>query len=252
MRKILIFYWYVPEFYWHPIYNLHLKNLLVFKDVFDEVRFVISTDNDLTLYNKTVESLGYILPDANFSHFINDKSTRESAFFFQKIINNLDKFDDNTALFFAHNKGVETYYKTKLECMNWINVMYYFNLRKKEKIDELLNDPKICAIGTGRRTNYAVGAFTDISAYKWHYAGTFFWIVPKRLKQYIIENNIIIPENPGRYHTEAFLGNIFSEDSEHCYTIGGDINNGSWEDYIDRALSDEEKKDYLEIESFYK
>ena len=248
MKKILVFYWYVPSFYWHPVYDLHLRNLSIYKDVFDEIIFFISHDEDSKGVNETIESINYFIPNCKMYQFKNDKVSRESAFFYEFIVKHLDEFKGDHAMFFAHNKGVQSIYVTWADRNNWINTMYYFNLRNVEKIDALLNDKKTCAIGCGRMTNYAPHEFSSFLKYKWMFTGTFFWILPNRLAKYIKDNNVEVIENKGRYYTEGFLGTIFPQDAEEVKcTLPDKKQEENWSQYIHRVASQDEINDYITV-----
>lgn len=248
MSKILVFYWYVPPFYWHPVYDLHLRNLQTYKDVFDDIMFFISADEDSKGVAETIESIKYFIPNANIHSFTNDKTSRESAFFYDFVVKNIGKFYDNPAIFFAHNKGVQSVYVPWTDRNNWINTMYYFNLRNVEKIDDLLNDEKTCAIGCGRITNYAPHEFAHFLKYKWMFAGTFFWIVPNRIAKYVKDNDIKILENTGRYYTEGFLGTIFPQDAEEIKcTLPDKKLRENWRQYVQRVASQDEINDYITV-----
>ena len=246
MRKILYLYWYVPPTYWHPVYNLHLRNLKTYRDIFDEIKIIISSDEGNSGVNKTIESMYYILPNAEFIQVKNDKEQRESAFFNEYIVKRLGDFDDNTAIFFAHNKGVDTTYTRFYDRNAWIDAMYYFNLSDKDLINRLLSDSTTCAIGTGKINNYVSPVFESFCAHRWIFAGTFFWIVPKRINEYIKEHGVQITPNTGRYYTEGFLGMIFPQDAEEIKCIGGDkVEYETWSDYIERNLTNDNVDDYV-------
>ena len=248
MKKVLYFYWYVSKKGWHQIYDLHLENLNRYKDIFDSVNFVISTDEDTDeeSINKTIDKLKGVRNDANFIRFRNDKQSRESKFFYDELICNLPSFPENVAIFFAHNKGVDSRYVSSKELKNWINVMYFANLSNKEKISELLVDNNTYTIGTNTIVNYN-SSNLKFAKYKWHYSGTFFWLVPKRIYLHIIENGIEVLDNTGRYYAEGFWGTIFPADSEHCVKLfGTKKNTDTFKSYVER-FDEVNKKKYKEI-----
>lgn len=248
MKKILYFYWYIPPFYWHPIYDLHLRNLYMYKDAFDEIHFFISSDKDSKGVSETIKSIKYFVPNCVITFVENNKEQRESAFFYNTITQNLENFPDDVAIFFAHNKGVQSIYVTPKDLDDWVNTLYYFNLRKIEKIDTLLNDTKVCAVGCGRMTNYSPQEFSKFLTHRWIFTGTFFWIVPKRIAKYVKDNNIKLIENPGRYYTEGFLGAIFPENAEEIKcTLPDKMHKENWAQYLKRAALQDEINDYINI-----
>ena len=248
MKKVLCFYWYVPVDYWNPVYCLHLLNISYYRDVFDEIFFAISTDGDDKLAEKTIESLRFFVPNARFAMVKNDKISRESKFFYEEIVNNLDRFSDNELVFFAHNKGADTNYVKKPDRNDWINSLYFLNLKDKNKIDEIFSDENVCAAGSGRMVNYAPHEFANFLKYRWMFAGTFFWIVPKRLKKYIENNKIEVIENTGRYYTEGFLGTIFPDDAKECVNIYPNKEvKDNWGQYLLKVLTADEISEYKKL-----
>ena len=249
MRKILVFYWYVPKKAWHPIYALHIKNLVLYADRFDEMVFAISSDEGSEDAVKDLElSLKYAFPKAKFMFCKNDPQARESAFFFKEIYGKLGEFDSNIAIFFGHNKGVDSTYIPDRERCYWINSMYFFNLMDIEKINEALSNENTCSIGVGKITNWRPTVFKNLCKYKWHYTGTFFWIVPSRIKKYIEENNVPELTDISRYSTEAFLGDIFPNNDGHCISIYKDKSRvEKWPDYTKRICDSEMFEEYKSI-----
>lgn len=248
MKKKLIFYWYVPPTYWHPIYDLHLRNLYLYKNVFDSIQFIISFDDDSVGVDETIKSIKYFVPNCDIMFFRNNKEQRESAFFYEVIAQNLGNFPEDVALFFAHNKGVQSIYVSPKDLDDWVNSMYYFNLRNVGKIDNFLSEEKTCAIGCGKMTNYSPNEFSGFLTHRWIFAGTFFWIVPNRIAKYVKENNITLKNNTGRYYTEGFLGTIFPENAEEVKCSIPQKNQiENWAKYVYRVASQEEINDYINI-----
>lgn len=248
MKKICFFYWYVPEFYWHPIYDLHLKNLYNFKDVFDEITFVIAYDEFTNAVTKTVESIGYFIPEAKFLLTINDKEKRESKFFYEEIAYKMGEFPDDVAIFFAHNKGVDTVYVPLKDRNEWVESLYFLNLHDVDKINSALSNECVCAAGSARLKNYAPPQFKGWCKYEWMYTGTFFWIVPKRVYNYAQKHDIKIDFEVGRYSTEGFLGAIFPDDAIECYRFNNDKTlKENFEEYLRRVLTNEELEEFMRI-----
>ena len=85
MKKVLKYYWYVNPSGWNVIYDIHLYNLGLYKNSFDETEFIISFDcgeTDLKEVDKTIGKLKEIFPDAKFTAYQNDKENRESKYFY--------------------------------------------------------------------------------------------------------------------------------------------------------------------------
>lgn len=247
MKKILKYYWYVNKDGWNYIYDIHLRNLRVFKNVFDEAEFIISFDcgeTPLEYVGDTIERLRGIFPDAKFTAYQNNKDNRESQYFYYEIENKLDSFDDDTAIFFAHNKGLATDYVTMVDRIAWINIMYYYNLRFIPRIDELLANEKVCAIGHFK----IYYPYWTNCKYNWHFPGTYFWVVPSRLKKRIEENNVKSLDWLDRYSTEGFLGTVFSYEDEACVEMKP--SKGEFESirkWLKNNVTEQEKEEYIQL-----
>ena len=218
MRKTLIFYWYIHKTGWHWTFDIHLKHLSELQGIFDKKRFVLSIDKDTPIehINETINKLKETCPDMTYEFFMNDAISRESSFFFEEIVLKLPKFGDDEAIFFAHNKGVQTTYISKERCVNWINDLYVDNLANVDEINGWLNDENVCCIGTHIHDDMVPPGMAKVAKYGWHYAGTFFWLVPKRIYKYVVDHEEgKILGNTGRYYAEGFLATILPYDNIH-------------------------------------
>ena len=215
MKKVLKYYWYIAKDGWHNIYDTHLRNLAYFKDVFDEYDFIISVDYGIdngAFVNMTIKRLKEIFPDARFWLYQNDPETRESNYFYHEIVEKIDTFGDDVAIFFAHNKGAGSTYCPLIDCEMWVDTMYYYNLNN---VDSLLSDEKICMVGHYKQ----IANLLPYCKYGWQYPGTFFWIVPSRVKNFVKNTNKSLPNWIDRYSTEGFAGAIFRKDDPYCVAI---------------------------------
>ena len=177
---------------------MHLKNLSLYKDVFDEVYFVFSYDDDtnfsFVLYS--IVKVHNVIPNMKFKTFKNNEMFGESLYFYNEIATKLDNFDKNDVLFFAHNDFSEN-------LQYWINIMYFANLYNIDRINNYANDDDVLCMGTF----LTLGKYFDFMEYGWHYSGTFFWFKPYLMQKSINERNKEIPQNE-RYFTEAFFGSV--------------------------------------------
>lgn len=244
MKTHMIFYWYVPLCGWHKIYDLHIKNLEIYANRFDKVTFVISCDenshNDYkTHINMTIERLKSICNDADFIKYKNDSTLRESYYFYNEIVNKLDSFGDEI-IFFAHNKGVATWYETESSLNDWINVMYFENLNDIESIKNLFKDTELCSVGTYKISSSKPWSFLK---YKWHYSGSYFWMCPKRIYSEIIKNNEVIP-NVNRYFAEGFLGSVIDDVETKTLGLLGNYEGHAYSKWPIERMSKEEFEKY--------
>jgi hypothetical protein len=212
IKKTLIYYWYVHSTGWQDLYDLHISNLKIYKDVFDKEIFIISRDDDTNpeYVSAVIDKLRSIFPDAEFKAYKNDKTLRESCYFYNEIATKLQDYPDEW-YFFAHNKGVDTYYTSKENCKDWICGMYFMNLNFMDSIETNMNLKDTCVIGTYLIRGVKQWSFLK---YNWHFSGTFWWFNPSRVYKVMKENNNEIPSN-NRYFTEGFFGSVIPDDEKY-------------------------------------
>lgn len=247
MIKHLIFYWYVKPDGWCDVYDLHLKNCLFYKDIFDKVTLVLSVDDDTDaeLINTTKDMFLRVFPLAEVINFKNNKEQRESAFFCSDVMGKLKEYNNNEACFFAHNKGFYSFYREKDDLFDWINCMYFCNLYNKTMIDSLLKNEDTITVGSCNVKNCKPKHFAACK-YGWHYQGTFFWFIPSRLSKYLEEHNEKEPPL-GRYYTEMLFGALFPCESKHNIKLYGFKDTGDkYKDYIQRNFPEETKRDFFD------
>jgi hypothetical protein len=210
--KTLLYYWYIHDTGWKPIYNFHLLNLRVYKGVFSKAIFILSHDDGINqeYIDKVKTSILEIFPNAEIRYYKNDKQLRESVWFYNEVALKLYEFPDQW-YFFAHNKGVDTFYTTEINLKRWIGGMYYMNLSNMEEIEREMNSDETCAIGTFLVRNFKPWTFLK---YNWHFSGTYWWFKPSKIKE--ISDNLKnpIPSND-RYFTEGFLGSLIPDEEKY-------------------------------------
>lgn len=226
MIKHLMFYWYIPDFFWHEIYDLHLRKLSQYYHVFDKMTFVLSIDDteNIELIEKTKDKINAALQNVDIEYVIyqNDKQHQESAYVYNEIVMKFDSFD-NELLFFAHAKGVNTNYVQPAILVDWIEFMYDENLNK-QNIYKFENDGEKYCMGTLKQyknTSNIPNLHFQLS--DWHFPGTFYWLRPNKIYEYINENNIVLSQQEDRYFSEIFLGIIFRSSSKHILELGPQI-----------------------------
>ena len=247
MKKVLKYYWYVNPNGWSNLYDIHLNNLRTYREAFNETEFIISFDcgeTPLTEVDTVINKIREIFPDAKFTAYQNNKDNRESHYFYYEIENKLGEFDDDTVIFFAHNKGINTNYVTRVDCVTWINLMYYYNLRFISAIDKILENEDVCAISHFKMYY----PHWDKCTYNWHFPGTYFWMVPSRLKKRMEKDNIAIPDWFDRYSTEGFFGTLFSYDDKACVQLKP--SKGEFESmrkWLKNNATEQEKEEYIQL-----
>ena len=253
MNKKLIYYWYVPT-EWDKVYDLHLKNIKRYFPHYDfkEKLFVICYDKgDYTVSPyvlKTVEKIRGVVPDAKFVFYDNDPVLREAKHFYNEIAMKLGEFDKDDVIFYAHAKGKYSDYRTPDVRDLWVDLMYFGNLYNTDKIEEFINNQENLCLGTLCLDTHRwkeVGAKLNdefkVQRYQWHYSGTFFWIKPYQLYEYITQNNTPIPEN-SRFFAECFLGNLVPFGGDKMIQTYGPFNG----DYV-KFINNMPEKDRIDF-----
>lgn len=211
---------------WDSIYDLHLKNLALYLPVqnFQEKLFIIAYNKgDYTVAPyvlKLIDKLKELAPDAKFVFLDNDPVLREAKYFYNEIATKLGGFNEDDVIFWAHAKGKFSTYKPRHLVNMWVNLMYFGNLASVKGIDEFMaNQDRFC-LGTlfWDTTNTKLREDYDNQRFHWHYSGTFFWFKPRKIDEYIKQNNIQIPEN-NHWFAECFLGNVVPQEKV-MYTYG--------------------------------
>lgn len=274
MRK-LIYYLYLPK-NWREtlLYNIHFNCLSYYSNCFDEAYFAISlddiddTDTILEAEQKLVEIFSTI-KKIEFE-VVRNNNLYEVPIFKKEFV---DRIGEDDLVFFAHGKGISNFAWCEPERVyETVCALYYLSLQEEKEKREISNkltksDADMIAYGS-LHTQYTYKPHVK-SRYEWHYMGTFFWVNSKRLKQYITNNNITIPEVCDRFYSENFLSNIFpitiGEISEglkgnvvlasayHEKYMLSDTPNESIYNYIlDYILEGEEEKFYNFVESMKK
>jgi len=244
MKKILLYYWFVPDFCWCHLYNIHLKNISMYKNRFDEIRFVIASNGDSENVELTVDRLKSVVPEAEFSFYGNDKELRESNYFYNEVVAKLSDFSKDELIFFAHNKGVASWYVDKDSLIYWIDFMYWANLYDISFLSSFYDNIELCTAGTYFTDDYKYWSFMK---YGWHYSGTYFWFSPNRVLKHIEKFNENVPGN-SRYFTEGFFGSVIENDDKYRLALFG--NRSSKTDYrqfVQQYVPRKERKIFINI-----
>ena len=210
--KTLIYYFYVHKTGWNPLYNLHFFFLSRYRERFDSQNFILAIDEDTPKENveRVKKAILEIFPSAQITYYPNDPELRESNYFYNEIASNLTQLPDQW-YFFAHNKGVDTWYASPELCRGWISGMYFMNLNYMDEIEKQLSYPEMCVIGTFLIRNVKAWKWLR---YNWHFSGTFWWFNPRHIYKVMIKHNTSIPEN-SRYFTEGVWGTTIPDNERY-------------------------------------
>jgi len=215
MKKKLVFHFYIDS-NWrtNPIYNLHFKCLRHYRDCFDEAYFAIcpEVDDDYDSIKEVEQKLFNIFNGIGKLEFdiVKNTTLRECPTLKREVV---DKLGEDDLVFFAHSKGVSDLDRKTIEqTTTWVSALYYQSLSHlhggyDDIVHYLEKEPFKMSYGS-LMVQFTYHPHIN-SKYEWYYAGTFFWINSKKLKRYIRNNNITLPEMSNRYYSENFLGDIF-------------------------------------------
>lgn len=167
-------------------------------------------------------------------------------------------YGDNDIVFLCHSKGytnmTDPKYPDKDAIKHWIGGMWWFNNRDMAEIEDAFSDKRIISVGM-----FMVRYWNGFNRHNWHYSGTMFWYHPKRLREYIRKNRVVIPKLSNRWWTEKFLGNIYPIDHADTTCIlydekrnrfdgyGIDKGNPQWQTYLPRHVVRKYSEWYDEI-----
>ena len=219
MRKLVFHFFITNDWRENKAYDIHFNCLNYYKECFDEVYFDLSTEDvsdieSLMEVKTKLYDIFRLTKKVTFE-ILENTSYGEVPTFKKEVV---DRLGQDDLVFFAHTKGVTDVKRHHMDPEGVYNVicgLYYFSLvnarRDNGVMDEITNDLQISTdvISYGSfMTEFRYEAHLK-NMYEWYYAGTFFWINSKRLKQYIHINRIETPEIIDRYYAENFLGNIY-------------------------------------------
>lgn len=234
MKKLVYHFFILKDWRDNPIYKLHLNCLKYYQDCFDEAYFALCLEdpNDVESLNEIRSKLNFIFKHVKKVTFETVQNTmlRETETFKREVV---DKLGQDDLVFFGHTQGITSFDRNDFEFTSRrVCGLYYFSLNDEKKTNNVVR------LLSGGLDTISFGSYLFKCTYKthvknmyeWHYAGTFFWINTKRLKEYIKNNNKTLPLLSDRYYDENFLGNIFpmydgiEDNDEHGFMLAGSYN----------------------------
>lgn len=219
IKKNLVFHFYIGKEGINTESNdLHFKCLKHYMaNVFDNILFVIVVDDAeqqkeeiLAVKNKVID----IFKSKTIEFKVKPNTyLRDSQTFYDEIATKLDKIDG--LVFFAHNKGYTNLSKFKKEdILKWVAAMYFACFDDMDEVENSLTEQRKCAFGglLNQVEKWLLEKHQYISGmlgkYSYLYTGTFFWLNPKTLLQYMANNDVELPQINDRWYAENFLANI--------------------------------------------
>lgn len=204
INKHLIFHFYITKRWRDNIaYNVHLKCLKYFRDVFDEVSFFFATEEREGM-EEDIREIESILIDIFFDKRITFKIVpntylNEAETFYNEVIkSNRGK---NELVFFAHTKGVTNIERgfNKENIIGWILMMYYYNLNFMNDVGTSLLSEVAIFYGNFKTPDNTCASIGGGGGYL--YAGTFYWLNIGRLnKEPIVFNRWLAELYPSLYN----------------------------------------------------
>ena len=192
MKKKLYFYiWVSPDFEQNIAVLTHKICLKRYIGVFDEVNFVVATDDYPSIDGDLLKGISFIKDvcgDMEYNLMIvkNDKHFGELESFRELILPLISK-DKDEMVFHGHVKGVNDVtipYRNVNSVLRWIISMYYYSLEYTEEAENKLID--------GAMYGSLLTKFPKRDGnLKYHdklYIGSFYWFNPKNVKKYMVGN----------------------------------------------------------------
>lgn len=213
-EKVLVFHLFISDdFDTNNAYKIHAECMKRYKDVFTDVRFIISVP-DVTDRARVQKGIDWVM-NIGFNVPITMKIVKntvlcETDTLFDEVLNKLDTFDGLVC--FAQGKGVSNFseepmaHGRSLESIaRWICALYYFNFNFMEDVDgKLFALRGIGEMFYGPCLGYNLD-FPNKAHYK--YCGTFYWLNPVKFSEWMKEGKIVLPKVVDRYYAEDLPGN---------------------------------------------
>ncbi len=206
MNRKLVYTFYISTNFDDEMNSIHFRCLDYFKDAFDEADITFIVDEGYSRENLRIAEEKFVKiflgKKVSFS-FAENTPYRESLVFYSKVAT---KLSENELVFFAHNKGITNVLKHDREQIyTWVIGMYFYSLNFMDEVQDQLFNKKY----------YCYGPYLTLrnerehpNKHGWYYIGTYFWVNCRKLHQYMVNENIALPEMGDRFYAEEFLGNI--------------------------------------------
>lgn len=227
MNKKLIYYFYLtPDFKDNLANRINLECLRRYARVFDSADIYLSLDDtgdDALIREAEHEFVSMPFRGSLSFKIVQNTNFCESKVIKEEILDKVSEIED--LVFFAHAKGytnIKTYAETIENIQKWIVGCYFLSLEFINEVDSFIGDggcPEIaygsfpiCAqhkISEDEFRNDYTSIFSGRIKYNWYFSGTFFWVNPLKMHNYINVFSPTLPKMEGRYFGERMFGNIF-------------------------------------------
>lgn len=262
--KKLVFHFYIGKDGINTECNrLHFKCLEHYaKSIFNKVLFAIVVDDAEAQKDEIIaleEKIVGIFDTQELEIKVNNNTyLRDSRTFYDEVATKLK--DTEEIVFFAHNKGttnVEKFEREKI--MKWVAAMYFACFNDMNEVEWALTDCRMAAYGgllnivdknIIERTPL-LGMELGKNAFL--YTGTFFWMNPRTIYEYMENNGVELPQINDRWYAENFLANIVPQNA--CTSLK-DWRAVNYLDAHDKILDliklSFTEESFIELNKFYK
>lgn len=269
VKKTLIYYLWVPADISdgeEKIRDIHLRCLRHYSAIFTDAEFIVAMDDpdDDKTYHRVVNDIANL----NFSGNIkitkveNNFFYREGEYFKKLIVDRANEIDG--LVFFAHSKGMSNISNgpslgdnkefSEEAIKHWICALYFFNLNFMEEVIHDMGDGKVLygALLNKYKTDDKPPFDTG-----WQFNGSFYWINPKRLANYLQFHDITPPNLDNRLYAEDWMRHVIPFDfrfiSTHgSYYVDTDKYGVSMYLFADKFIKAISGDDYELYNNFYK
>lgn len=222
--KKLVFHFYIGKEGINTECNrLHFKCLEYYaKNVFDKVVFCIAVDNAEERKEDILELEEKIIGIFNTKEIefkvVDNTYLRDSRTFYDEVATKLSSTEE--IVFFGHNKGttnVNVFDREKI--LKWVAAMYFACFSDLAEVEKSLTDFRSVAYGgllnivSERLLDKWKLLRKELGKYGYLYTGTFFWLNPRVLNEYIVNNGLELPQVNDRWYAENFLANIVPQNA---------------------------------------
>lgn len=223
MQKLAFYIWAYKNVRENPIYQIHLRCLKYYHNIFTDTVFYVALEEEGDLYREIVNDIigcGFDECSVKIIKGVNDYKFGEAKFCYDEVFHDLLSYDGITL--FSHTKGLsnvldedrnitqDTERIKKIAC--WVCGMYYSNLSDMTDVTQRLY-----------RDGYITyGAFKVNNNY-WHYAGSFYWVNSKKLWNYLNAENKQMPIPADRTYAESVFYLTFPEKERKLMQTFNDV-----------------------------
>ena len=184
-RKKLYFYlWVSPDFESNVAVEVHRLCLKKYIDVFDELNFIVATDDYPNIGGDSARAIKWIndvCGGREYNVRVTDNvKIRESRVIAEDLIPMIERGDDDF-IFLAHSKAITDVNmngRNISSVLRWVIAMYYYSLNFVGEMENKLHDRGIFG---SLLTHWNNENDAKIRNHDFFYIGNFYWVNPKNI-----------------------------------------------------------------------